>query len=95
MADKGTGRLDKVRDKRRKHLNQDVADWQGVNADGILRAIAVVAYRGGALRFGYTRDGGAYAVGIYLGGDHFTEYIRPNEDIDGYLANLADDMQDA
>ena len=94
MAKKEEGRLDSIRAKRQKRMSGEVADWQGVNADVLLHAIAIVAYRGGALRFGYTRDGGAYAIGIYLGGDHFTEYVRPSEDIDGYLANLAADLSD-
>lgn len=95
MAQKNQTGMDKLRAKRKGKLDHEVADWQSANAEVLLHAIAVVAYKGGALRFGYTRDGGAYAIGIYLGGDHFTEYIRPSEDIDSYLANLAIDVQDS
>lgn len=94
MAKKEEGRLDKLRERRQGKLNNEVADWQGADPELVLRAIAVVGYRGGAIRFGYTRDGGAYAIGIYLGGDHFTEYVRPNEDINGYLDRLANDVAD-
>jgi len=34
----------------------------------------------GALRIGFTRDGGALALGVYLGDDYATEYVRPTED---------------
>lgn len=91
---KQENRLDKIRSRRKDRLNHEIADWQGINPETVLRAIAVVAYHGGALRFGYTRDGGAYAIGIYLGGDHFTEYVRPSEDVEGYLTNLANDIGD-
>lgn len=95
MAAKNGSGLDKLRAKRKGKLDHEISDWQTANPDLVLRAIAVVAYKGGALRFGYTRDGGAYAIGVYLGGDHFTEYIRPSEDIDRYLADLAADIQDS
>lgn len=36
---------------------------------------------GGALRIGLTRDRGALALGVYLGNDYTTEYIRPSEDL--------------
>jgi len=35
---------------------------------------------GGAVRVGKTRDGGSIALGIYVGEDYATEYIRPSED---------------
>lgn len=92
MPDKKDNRLEHIRAKRQRRGNNDVADWGSVSAERIVYAIAVVAARGGALRFGYTRDGGAYAIGIYLGNDHYTEYVRPSEDIDGYLEGLAVDI---
>jgi len=85
--------LDKIRKRRQEKLPNEIADWQSADADTLLQAIAVVAYQGGALRFGYTRDGGAYAIGIYLGGEHYTEYVRPREDINAYLAGLVVDIQ--
>lgn len=43
--------------------------------------VAVVANAGGAIRVGKTRDGGALALGIYVGEDVGTEYVRPSEDL--------------
>jgi hypothetical protein len=40
---------------------------------------------------GYTRDGGAFAIGILDGDEKHTEYVRPSEDIDLYLRDLAED----
>lgn len=72
----------------------NTADWESCDAKVIIKVIALAARKGGALRFGYTRDGGAYALGIYAGSNYFTDYIRPGEDIDGYLADLLSSFED-
>ena len=76
-----------------KKASKATADWSGVNGSILLNAIATISARGGALRFGYTRDGGAYALGIYLDGEHETVYLRPDEDIDHYLADFAENLR--
>lgn len=43
---------------------------------------------GGAVRLGATRDGGAWALGIYVGDDYATEYVRPAEDFETALAEI-------
>lgn len=93
MANNDEKRLQKLREKRQQRSTTEVADWQNANAELVVKSIAAVAFRGGALRFGYTRDGGAYAIGIYLSNDHYTEYLRPTDDLDGYLLGLIEDMQ--
>lgn len=65
-----------------------VADWGQATAELLQRAISTAAIGGGALRFGYSRDGGAYAIGIYGDGEPYTEFVQPNEDIDGILAKI-------
>lgn len=66
------------------------ADWATVDMAQLQETIAIVTANGGALRFGYTADGGAYALGIYGDGPQpYTEYVRPGEDIDGILAALS------
>lgn len=65
------------------------ADWGTVDMAQIQETIAQVASAGGAIRFGYTADGGAYAVGVYGDGPKpYTEYVRPGEDIERFLADL-------
>lgn len=70
------------------------ADWSTVALPNLRECIAVVASRGGALRFGYTRDGGAYAIGIYGDGDPYTVYVRPSEDMAAVLACIAEGFMD-
>jgi len=67
---------------------QGGVDWEMVDAELLRKAIAKAAIKHGALRLGYTRDGGAYAIGVYAGMQYFTDYVRPSEDIDQYLREL-------
>lgn len=71
--------------------NGQVADWSSCNGELLAKAVASIAKHGGALRLGYTRDGGAYAVGFYGDGDPFTEYITPSDDIDEFLKGVIED----
>jgi len=77
--------------RRKTPVVDGVADWETVNGDLVVKAVAALALDGGALRLGYTRDGGAYAIGIYGDGEPFTEYLKPNEDMDEYLRGLIRD----
>lgn len=71
----------------------NAADWAGVDGTLLAKAVAGVARLGGALRFGYTRDGGAYAIGFYEGDDKWTEYIPPGDDVEEYLKGIIEDYQ--
>lgn len=82
--------------KRRRATRGSIvpADWGTADAKVVLRAIEVVSKAGGALRFGYTRDGGSYAVGILGDGEPYTEYLRPTDDLSAYLEGLIEDWSD-
>lgn len=69
------------------------ADWE--TCDGTLLAVMVarVAVTGGAVRLGYTRDGGAYAVGFYGFGEPYTVYISPSEDVNEWLKRTIGDLE--
>jgi hypothetical protein len=71
------------------------ADWKECLPDILSGAVAAVGAGGGALRLGYTSDGGAYAIGIYGDGDPYTEYVRPNEDITEYMRMLMESWLNA
>lgn len=86
---------DQMRKRRNKNEPVEPADWGGVSPTALVSAISAITHKGGAVRFGYTRDGGAYAVGVYYGGEYFTDYLRPYEDIDGYLDDLRDTFESA
>jgi hypothetical protein len=69
------------------------ADWKSVDASAIHDLVCAITAMGGAIRLGYTRDGGAYAIGLYgLEANPYTEYIRPDEPVDQIIARLAVDI---
>lgn len=82
--------------KGRTRAARERADWAAVSSDAIRDCIAQVGAIGGAIRFGYSRDGGAYAIGVYgLEAQPFTDYLRPGDDVAHYLDTLADDARQA
>lgn len=76
--------------RRSSNGREGIADWASADAELLRRAIETVARTGGALRFGYTRDGGAYSIGVYGDGDPYTEYIRPSEDLNAFLSDICE-----
>jgi len=80
--------------RRRNRHHVDHADWKEASPEKIAKAIVSVTQHGFAIRFGYTKDGGAFAVGILGDGDPFTEFIRPSEDVDLFLESLRVDYGD-
>lgn len=78
---KGTGR-------KWSRQASEPADWGSVDPTVLAAVIIAVTRVGGAVRFGYTSDGGAYAIGLYGDGDPHTEYVRPSEDIGAALQEL-------
>lgn len=65
-------------------------DWG--EADPVLVAGVVVSVtrHGGLASFGYTRDGGAGTVTVFLDNERSTEYFKPSEDTDQKLAQIVD-----
>lgn len=55
-------------------------DWGTVEPSRLCEIITLITGRGGAVRFGYSRDGQAGSIGVYYGDDRDTAYIRPNQD---------------
>lgn len=80
--------------RRKNRGTSQQAEWGDADPKKVLAAISAIAGNGFAVRFGYTRDGGAYAIGVVGDGEPFTEYVRPNEDIDLYLDGLIIDYRD-
>lgn len=76
--------------RRRRNQARGTADYAVLDANLLLQAVCNVSKHGGALRFGYTSDGGAFAIGIYGDGDPYTDYVKPTEDLDAYFRELAE-----
>lgn len=81
--------------RRRKARGSSAkADWNTVDPPLLQQVIATVASAGGAIRFGYTRDGGAYSIGFLGDGEPYTEYLRPSDNIGEYLEGVIRDWED-
>ena len=66
--------------RSRRAAAQGSASYTAVDWLPVIALVAALEVEQGALRLGLTRDGGAYAIGVYLGDDYATEYIKPSED---------------
>lgn len=77
-----------------KRNSGGTADWKSVDANALVDCICTAASTGGALRLGYSRDGGAYAVGIYGDGEPYTEFCKPSEDVDSFIADIRQLFED-
>jgi hypothetical protein len=89
-------RTSKPAPRRPYQPRTEPADWASVDPEAIRAAISALGSIGGAIRYGYTRDGGAYAVGIYgLETTPYTDYLRPGDDVSAYLYGLADTARHA
>lgn len=68
----------------------NVADWANADPALAISLVCAVALEGGAVRYGYTRDGGAYSIGIYMGENSKTYYCNDAEGINDKLKELRD-----
>jgi hypothetical protein len=89
-SDKNEGSGARLRRPRDSKDVGNVADWESADSELLKKTIATAGIHHCALRFGYSRDGGAYAIGVYAGNDYFTDYVRPGESIDDYLRDLCE-----
>lgn len=70
-------------------------DWTRIDAALLHYIIGVVTPNDGAVRFGYSKDGGAYAIGIYGDGDPYTLYEHSDEAILAILRKIAEEYSSA
>ncbi len=75
---------------RSDRAGQGTADWVNASPGNLHKLVCLVASAGGAVRYGYTRDGGAYSIGIYLGENSKTYYCNEKEGIDNVLEDLTE-----
>lgn len=82
----------KRRDDKRQRLSKQREEVVvgSIEPQALLYALDAVLREGGCLRIGRTRDGGAWAIGVYGdGAQPYTEYVQASEDINRYFNDLA------
>lgn len=65
-------------------------DWGEADPVLIAGVVVSVTRHGGLASFGYTRDGGAGTLTVFLDNERSTEYFKPTEDCDQKLAAVVD-----
>lgn len=70
-------------------------NWGRINEQLVHAVITYVTPGDGAVRFGYSRDGGAYAVGIYGDGEPYTTYFHSDEEITQWLGEVVKEYSSA
>lgn len=98
MGTQDSRALDK-RDAAAKKRNKRVASRRGeaetFEADGrswmhVMALAVAMSTERHALRIGVTRDGGALALGMYVGDEYGTEYVKPTEDLIAAIDEIID-----
>jgi len=82
---------DRAKQARGRRASQaGTVDWGGFDWEATQALCEEMVAVGGAVRVGATRDGGAWALGIYQGDDYATEYIRPAEDFETAIREIVE-----
>lgn len=89
---KGRGSVDNA-GRLKTLLNKDgkasgKADWSAADPRWVAGVVHVVTRTGGAVSFGYSRDGGAYSLSIMLDGERETLWFNGGADIDAELEGV-------
>jgi len=71
----------------------DVADYAAVDDKLLKTAIAAVTATHAAIQFGYTSDGGAFAVVIYHDGERLKNYIHSTVEFNEFMEELEHDFK--
>lgn len=82
----------KQEEKRaRRFTHRASVSMEQLEMDALHYALSRILSVGGALRIGVTRDGGAWAFGIYGdGGEPYTDYLPGGSDVGAYLRELGE-----
>lgn len=63
-------------------------DWGRIDMEIIWKVIQCCTGDDGAVMFGYSRDGGAYSVKIYAGGEPMKEYFHRDEELIQFMYGI-------
>lgn len=80
------GRLHALLNKEARAARK--ADWSACDPRWLQAVVGIVTGLGGAVSFGYSRDGGAYSIAIFLDGDRETLWLNGGCDLDHELEQI-------
>jgi len=64
-----------------KSQSSEVPDWGRIDGDTIRSFVERATRDDGAVMLGYTRDGGAYSVKVYAGGDPIKYFVHSDAEL--------------
>lgn len=85
-------KLSFVKFRENKGSRDGKANWENADAEIIRDLIVSAGAAGGAVRFGYSRDRGAYSLGVYVGSERETQYLGLYGDLDEWLLEWKADL---
>ena len=87
------GMLARIRAKREAAAGEGGrADYKTATPGWLAAAIIAVTQAGGAIQFGYSRDGGVYTIVILMDGEIDKNYVKQSEGIDNFCEELWTDF---
>ncbi len=89
-----TAKTANARRRREQRHTGSVLNLDSIDADTLKRAVLSLLKREVGFTLGVTRDGGALSLTLLDNGETVREYVRATEDINLYLAGLAEDFGD-
>lgn len=81
-----------ARRRREQRHTGSVLDLDSIDPDTFKRAVLSLLKREVGVTLGVTRDGGALSITLLDNGETVREYVRATEDVNLYLAGLAEDF---
>ena len=82
----------KKKTRRRREKQLEPADWNDVDSGVLADFVAFAQDVNGAVRFGRSRDGNTYSIGLYIGEERFTEWVRNDANRDVAFRDLLDEL---
>lgn len=93
---KSKGKPSAIANRQSKRMGSGrVVDYGLVTPGWLVAATKAVADAGGAIQFGYSRDGGVYTVIILMDGEIEKNYVKANEGLDEFLEGIYNDFSGA
>jgi hypothetical protein len=83
------GLLSKLKEKRELAAGAGgKADYATATPGWLAAAIIAITSEGGAIQFGYSRDGGVYTIVILMDGEMDKNYVKQSEGIDNFCEEI-------
>lgn len=78
----------KMAERFTQGMQGEQPDWGRIDAELIWKVIQAATAEDGAIMFGYSRDGGAYSIKVYAGGEPVKAYFHTDGELIDFLAYL-------